>query len=52
MKYFKEIVVDTSVFINPDSLKVFGRDSQEALINFIEKAKEKDILALQVQFPF
>ena len=40
MSYPKKLVIDTSIFINPDSLKAFGKDPQDALTNFIEKAKK------------
>ena len=40
MHYPKKLVIDTSIFINPDSLKAFGKDPQDALNNFMEKAKK------------
>ncbi|MBN2120429.1 MAG: RNA ligase partner protein [Candidatus Omnitrophica bacterium] len=44
MKYPKKIVADTSIFINPDSLKAFGQNPQDALISFIEKTRKQGIL--------
>jgi RNA ligase partner protein len=44
MNYPKKVVVDTSIFINPDSLKAFGEDPQQALCSFIEKAQKHKIL--------
>jgi len=44
MNKFKEIAVDTNIFINPDAFRLFGRNPKEALCNFIDKSKEKEIL--------
>ena len=43
MRKYEKIVVDTSIFINPDSLKAFGQDSLSSFSAFIQKAKEKSI---------
>ena len=44
MTGLKKIVIDTSIFINPQSLKFFGSNSQEALVNFVQKARRRKIL--------
>ncbi len=43
MNKFKEIAVDTNIFINPDAFRLFGRTHRESLCNFVDKAKEKNI---------
>ncbi len=44
MDYPKKIIIDTSIFINPQSLIFFGSTPQQALENFIEKAKNKKVI--------
>jgi len=44
MNYPKKIIIDTSIFINPQSLIFFGSTPQQALENFIEKAKNKKVI--------
>jgi hypothetical protein len=38
-----KVVLDTSIFINPDSYISFGDNPREALNNFLEKVKDKKI---------
>jgi hypothetical protein len=45
MKKIIKIVVDTSIFVNPDSRYFFGKTPHSSLINFVDKLKErKDII--------
>jgi hypothetical protein len=37
-----KIVLDTSIFVNPDSRFLFGKTPKEALSNFLDKLKDKD----------
>ena len=40
----KKIILDTSIFVNPDSRFIFGNTPKEALINFLAQAEgKKDI---------
>ncbi len=36
-----KIVLDTSIFVNPDSRYLFGTSPKEALVNFLEQLKDK-----------
>ncbi|MCF7887595.1 MAG: RNA ligase partner protein [Candidatus Omnitrophica bacterium] len=42
------IVLDTSLFVNPNSRKFFGKSPREALINFIEIIKTKNSLSCYI----
>ncbi len=33
----KKVVVDTNIFVNPDSFRILGRTSQQALENFLQE---------------
>jgi hypothetical protein len=44
----KKIVLDTSIFVNPDSRKFFGKSPREALTNFIEIIKTKNNLTCYI----
>ena len=41
MKNTLKIVLDTSIFVNPDSHHLFGKSPSEALINFLDGLKEQ-----------
>jgi RNA ligase partner protein len=44
MKKIPQIVIDTSIFVNPDSGKIFGQNPESALANFLASLqKEKSI---------
>lgn len=43
MQYPKKVTIDTSIFINPDSFRLFGKNSEGAFCTFIEKAREKKL---------
>jgi hypothetical protein len=36
-----KVVLDTSIFVNPDSRVFFGKTPREALVNFLDKLKDK-----------
>ncbi|MFH1772171.1 MAG: RNA ligase partner protein [Candidatus Omnitrophota bacterium] len=40
MEKFQKIVLDTSIFVNPDSRVFFGNTPYQALVNFLDIAKE------------
>ncbi len=44
----RRIVIDTSVFINPDVRKYFGRDPEEAIAEFIKLAKNLKNLEIYI----
>lgn len=44
MKNTLKIVIDTSIFINPDSHHLFGKTPKEALTNFLGDLKEKTVI--------
>ena len=41
MKRKYTVILDTSIFVNPDSRHLFGRNPDEALLNFLDKIKGK-----------
>lgn len=41
VKQIKKIVLDTSIFVNPDSRKFFGKSPRQALENFIKIIADK-----------
>lgn len=41
MKNTLKIILDTSIFVNPDSHHLFGKTPLQALTNFVEKLQEK-----------
>jgi len=43
MRKYRKIAVDTSVFINPDSLRIFGQNPKESFTKFLEKSRERAI---------
>ncbi len=45
MKKMPKIVLDTSIFVNPDSRFVFGPNPEEAWANFLEEIKGKNDLS-------
>jgi len=41
MKELLHIILDTSIFVNPDSRKFFGNTPKEAFSNFLDQLKDK-----------
>jgi RNA ligase partner protein len=48
MKKTLKVVLDTSIFVNPDSRHLFGETPQEALLNFLDKMKDKKEISCHI----
>lgn len=48
MKKALNIILDTSIFVNPDSRFFFGKTPKEALSNFLDKIKDKKELSCYI----
>ena len=48
MKKKVSIVLDTSIFVNPDSRFLFGKTPQEAFANFLEELKGKESISCYI----